>query len=268
MKLEVRALHSGYDRRAVLHGVDLRAGSAELVALVGPNGCGKTTLIRTITGIVPITAGDVSIDGESSAAIAPAALARRIGVVSQSGALPAGFTAFGAAMMGRTPHLRLLQWESRRDAQIVRAAMERCGSWELRDRLVDELSGGERQRVVIARALAQEPELMLLDEPTSHLDLQHQVEAFALVRALCRERGMAAVAVVHDLTLAAAFADRMVLMADGRVVADGAPGEVLRAHLLEAVYGVRVRVIEHPETGRPIVVAEPGIAAAARPEAV
>jgi iron complex transport system ATP-binding protein len=156
--------------------------------------------------------------------------------------------------MGRTPHLRLLQSESRRDVDITRAAMERADCWELRDRPAHEMSGGERQRVLIARALAQEPELLLLDEPTSHLDVAHQVETFELVRGLCREQRLAAIAVVHDLTLAAMYADRLALMSDGRVVADGAPSDVLRAETIEEIYGVRVRVLPHPGTGRPVVV--------------
>ena len=146
-------------------------------------------------------------------------------------------------------------------ADITRDAMERSDCWELRDRPVDELSGGERQRVVIARALAQQPEVVLLDEPTSHLDIAHQVETFELVRSLCREERMAALAVVHDLTLAASFADRIAVMEGGRIAAEGEPGAVLRADLVARVYGVAVRVIEHPDTGRPIVVPD---AAAAR----
>jgi iron complex transport system ATP-binding protein len=139
--------------------------------------------------------------------------------------------------------------------------MERSGCWMLRERMVDELSGGERQRVIIARALAQEPELLLLDEPTSHLDLQHQVEAFQIVRELCAERALAVVAVVHDLTLAAMFADRMALLARGRNVATGTPAEVLEAERIEAVYGVRVTVLA--VGGRPVVVPVRGFEARA-----
>ncbi|HXH83642.1 MAG TPA: ABC transporter ATP-binding protein [Candidatus Tectomicrobia bacterium] len=134
--------------------------------------------------------------------------------------------------------------------------MTRTDTWALRERPVDELSGGERQRVLVARALAQEPRVLLLDEPTSHLDLQHQVEAFRLVRGLCREDRLAAVAVVHDLTLAAAFADRVALLADGRIVAAGPPAAVMQPELIERVYAVPVRVLSHPTTGRPIVVPE------------
>ena len=260
--LDVRALSAGYGERAVLDGIDLRVDRGELLAVVGPNGCVKTTLLRVVSGVLPLASGDIALGGTSLHDIRPEAIARRVAVVPQAALLPPRFRAFDVVMMGRTPHLRLLQWESRRDAAIVRAAMDRSGCWELRDRMVDELSGGERQRVILARALAQEPELLLLDEPTSHLDLQHQVETFALVRELCAERGLAAVAVVHDLTLAAMFADRVALVRRGRNVATGSPAGVLTAERISEVYGVAVRVMAHPVSGRPIVVPEPAVAAA------
>src|SRR5205823_6237594 len=176
-------------------------------------------------------------------------------------------TAFELALMGRTPHLRLLQSESRRDVETVRAAMLRTDCWQLRDRYVEELSGGERQRVVIARALAQEPQLLLLDEPTSHLDVQHQVTTFRLMLELCREDRIGVIAVVHDLTLASMFADRIALISDGRIAADGAPGEVMQGALLERVYGMALRVFAHPVSGRPMVGPEAGPAAMQHDEA-
>jgi iron complex transport system ATP-binding protein len=158
--------------------------------------------------------------------------------------------------MGRTPHLRFLQSEGAHDVGITRAAMERTDCWDLRARYVDELSGGERQRVILARALAQEPQLLLLDEPTSHLDIAHQVETFRIVRELCREGCIAAVAVVHDLTLAATFAGRVALMHRGRIEADGAPSDVFTPEAIERIYRIAVRVVPHPVTARPIIVPE------------
>ena len=254
MKLEVRALHAGYRDRDVLDGVDLTVDGGELVAVVGPNGCGKTTLLRAISGVHAIASGSVTLDGADVASMPRAAIARRMAVVAQAAALPEGFTAFAVALMGRTPHLRLLQGEGARDLERTRAAMERADCWDLRDRRVEELSGGERQRVILARALAQEPDVLLLDEPTSHLDIAHQTETFRMVLDLCRERAIAAVAVVHDLTLAAAYADRIALLHDGRIIADGAPADVLRAALIERAYGLPVTVMTHPDTGRPVVV--------------
>ncbi len=256
--LSVRDLHAGYDGRAVLRGVDLDAARGELLGIIGPNGCGKTTLLRVISGVLPAASGSVTIDGDEVRSINPAAMARRIAVVAQGAGLPERFSAFEVTLMGRTPHLGLLQSEGKHDIDVVRAAMQRTDCWHLRSRPVEELSGGERQRVVIARALAQEPGLLLLDEPTSHLDIQHQVDTFRLTLDLCREHQLAAVAVVHDLTLASMFADRIALMADGAIVACGAPTQVLEPRIIERVYGLAVRVIAHPATGRPIVVPDAG----------
>ena len=254
--LEVRGLVASYATATVLHGVDLDARRGELLAIVGPNGCGKTTLLRAISGVLAPDAGTISLDGADATKMSAAAIARRIAVVAQGAILPGGFSAFEVALMGRTPHLGLLQSESRRDIEIVRSAMERADCWRLRERRVEELSGGERQRVVIARALAQEPGLLLLDEPTSHLDIEHQVATFELMLTLCRRHQLAVVAVVHDLTLAGMFADRVAAMSEGRVVADGTASDVLEPRLIERVYGLRVRVLAHPTSGRPIVVPE------------
>jgi iron complex transport system ATP-binding protein len=227
-----------------------------LLAVIGPNGCGKTTLLRVISGVHHADDGDVRFDGERADAMPAGAVARRVAVVAQAAQLPERFSSFDVVLMGRTPHLRLLQSEGQRDLDVVGAAMERAGCWGLRARPVDELSGGERQRVILARALAQEPDLLLLDEPTSHLDITHQVETFRLILELCREQDLAALAVVHDLTLAATFADRIAVMSGGVIVACAAPADVMRADLIERVYGVPVRMIPHPTTGRPIVAPE------------
>ncbi len=254
--LTVRGLHASYPSRPVLHGIDFDAHRGELLAILGPNGCGKTTLLRSITGVHAMDAGTITIDGADIGAIGAATLARRVAVVAQGAMLPERFTSFDVVLMGRTPHLRLLQMEGRHDVAVVRAAMERADCWDLRARPVDELSGGERQRVVIARALAQEPDLLLLDEPTSHLDLTHQVATFRLMRDLCAEHDLAVVAVVHDLALASLFADRIVLLSQGIVAAEGSPRDVLRADVIERTYGMAVRVIEDTGSGRPIVVPE------------
>jgi len=254
--LTVRCLDAGYADRPVLRGLDLDVARGDLLAIIGPNGCGKTTLLRVLGGILQAERGEVQLDGVDARAMSAAALARRVAVVAQWAALPERFSAFDVVMMGRTPHLRLLQSEGGHDVDVVRTAMHRAGCWPLRNRPIEELSGGERQRVVIARALAQEPALLLLDEPTSHLDVQHQIEAFQLILGLCREQHLAAVAVVHDLTLAALFADRVALMAEGRIVALGSAQEVITPELVQRAYGLTVRVFAHPQSGGPIVVPE------------
>jgi iron complex transport system ATP-binding protein len=254
MMLEIAGLHAGFGARVVLRGVDLTFDRGEMLALAGPNGCGKTTLLRCVTAVHRPSGGRITIDGAPLSEMKAAAIGRRIAVVSQAAALPEGYSALEVALMGRTPHLRLLQSEGRADLRIARAAMERADCWQLRDRRVEELSGGERQRVVIARALAQEPELLLLDEPTSHLDLAHQAATFQLLEELRRERGLAIIAVVHDLTLAAMYAGRIAMMHQGQIIADGTPRDVLQEDLIGRVYGAPVRVITHPDTGQPVVV--------------
>lgn len=252
--LEVAGVIAGYGRRQVLHGVSLAVQAGEVVGVIGPNGSGKSTLIRAITRVLPLTGGAVRLGGRDIRGLGAAQLARFAAVVPQSGAVPGEFTGLELALVGRTPHLRLLQSEGPADFAIARRALAQCHVAHLAERPVAGTSGGERQRLLLARALAQEPRLLLLDEPTAHLDITHQVAVFELVQARCRADGLAVLAVVHDLTLAAQFCDRLVLLVDGGVAAAGAPKEVLREEVLSAAYGGRVSVIAHPGTGRPVVV--------------
>jgi iron complex transport system ATP-binding protein len=257
-QLFVRALTvayaSGKQSLVALRDLSLAVATGELVGLVGPNGCGKTTLIRAVTKVVKPVIGEVRLCGDEVGALPQAEVARRVAVVPQEPVLPEAFTALDCVLMGRTPHLRLLENEGARDFDAARSAMERTGTWELARRRVDELSGGERQRVVVARALAQETPVLLLDEPTAHLDIGHQASVLGLMRALCRDERKAVLAVVHDLTLGAAYCDRLVMLRPGGTVAvEGSAEEVLRPELLEAVYGTATDVFPHPRTGRPVV---------------
>jgi iron complex transport system ATP-binding protein len=236
-----------------LQDASLSLSAGEVVGLVGPNGSGKTTLIRVVTGVVQPRAGYVSIAGRDIERLRQLELARQIAVVPQEPALPPAFTALACVLMGRTPHLRLLQNEGAGDLEAARRAMVSTDTWSLADRLLGELSGGERQRVVVARALAQETPILLLDEPTAHLDLGHQASVLDLMRRFARDEGKAILAVVHDLTLAARYCDRLVMLREGSVVAAGVPGEVLTPGRLRDVYGVAVDVFPHPTTGRPVV---------------
>ncbi len=257
-RLKVRALTvayaSGKRSLVALRELSLAVAAGELVGLVGPNGCGKTTLIRAVTKVVKPASGEVLLCGDDVDSLPQAEIARSVAVVPQEPLLPEAFTALECVLMGRTPHLKLLENEGARDFDAARAAMERTGTWTLAERRVDELSGGERQRVVVARALAQETPVLLLDEPTAHLDIGHQASVLGLMRALCRDEGKAVLAVVHDLTLGAAYCDRLVMLRPGgTVAAEGSAVDILRPELLEEVYGAEVDVFPHPRTGRPVV---------------
>jgi cobalamin transport system ATP-binding protein len=230
--------HGG--RRSVLRSMDFALVPGDLVALVGTNGSGKTTLLRLLTGILTPDAGVVRFDGRPLADWRRLDLARRMAVLPQQLDLPAGFRVAELVEMGRAPHARRLFASTLADERAVARALEDAGALDLADRFAEELSGGERQRLLVAMALAQEPDLLLLDEPTLHLDLAHQVALLATIRRLRDQRGLTVLAVLHDLNLAATFAPRVAVLDEGRVVADGPPGEVLSPELVARVFGVTV----------------------------
>ncbi|MDQ4036640.1 MAG: ABC transporter ATP-binding protein [Chloroflexota bacterium] len=243
--VEVSGLHVSYERdapapREVLRGLDLAVDSGELLALLGPNGSGKTTLLRAIAGTVPRDAGKVVLFGRSLEGWSRVALARRVAVLPQSLVLPDGFRVAELVEMGRAPHASRWFGPSAADAEAVERALTDADALDLAERHADELSGGERQRALVAMALAQEPELLLLDEPTLHLDIAHQATLLATVARLRARRGLTVIAVLHDLNLAAAHAPRIALLGDGRIVADGEPAVILRPDLVRDVFGVSV----------------------------
>jgi iron complex transport system ATP-binding protein len=227
-------------RRKVLRSVDLTLARGDLVALVGTNGSGKTTLLRLLTGVLNPDAGVVRFEGRPLADWRRLDVARRVAVLPQQLDLPVGFRVAELVAMGRAPHARRLFASTEADERAVARALADAGALELADRFAEELSGGERQRLLVAMALAQEPDLLLLDEPTLHLDLAHQVALLAAIRRLRDQRGLTVLAVLHDLNLAAAFAPRVAILDEGRVVADGSPAEVLTPDLVRRVFGVEV----------------------------
>ncbi|MDP6665625.1 MAG: ABC transporter ATP-binding protein [SAR202 cluster bacterium] len=252
--LEVRDLRFAYNNRPVLDGFNFRAAKGELVGLVGPNGTGKTTLLRLLSGVLRPLGGSVMILGEETRRMPTSERARLVSVVPQDPRTPMGLTAFDLVLLGRNPHLGLLQWEGRRDAEIAMHSMALTGTDDLAQRRFENLSGGEKQRVLIALALAQQVPVMLLDEPTSNLDIAHQPAVMELLADLKREAKGAVVVAMHDLTLAAQFCDRIVIIHKGRNFAEGPPAKVLTEQNIEAVYGTKVRVMSHPDTGMPVVV--------------
>ena len=237
------------DGQDILRGVTFAAAAGELVGLIGPNGAGKSTLLKVISGLWPGATGTIHLLDRPLSAYSPRDAARVVAQVPQITALDFPFTVRQVVMMGRNPHLGRFELETERDRSIAERAMRRTQTLHLADRLIGTLSGGERQRVLIARALTQEPRLLLLDEPTANLDLQHQVGIMILIGDLIRGEGLGAVAAVHDLELAARFCDRVVLMARGAVLAEGVPADVLTPDHVRAAYGVRAKTYPDPITG-------------------
>jgi len=238
--------------RAVLAGVDLSVEPGEVVGVLGRNGVGKTTLLRVASGALAPDAGRVTLDGAPLAAMDRRVRARHVALVPQDTQVPFPFSAAEVVLMGRTPHLGFLGFESAHDFAIARDALERMGIAALADRNVQELSGGERQLVVVARALAQEPRLLLLDEPTAFLDLRHRLEVLGVVRELAAA-GASALVVSHDLGVAARYCDRVALLAGGRILALGPPREVLTPDTLRTAYGIEADVLAGAD-GVPVVV--------------
>jgi iron complex transport system ATP-binding protein len=252
--LEVKKITCGYGKRIVLKGVSLGITQGELLGIIGPNGSGKTTLLRGISGFLPLTAGAIFFEGRGTHQIPHRELAQKIGVVTQSSEPPPLFSVEEFILLGRIPHWGNLQFlETTKDAHIAESAMELTGVAHLKGRMLGELSGGERQLVFVARAIAQEPHLLLLDEPTTHLDIGHQAQIMDLLRYLNTERALTIVMVLHDLTLASLSCDRLLLLHQGRVRKIGTPKAVLTQGVIEEVYQTTVRVMETSAKGRPVI---------------
>ena len=255
--LQAEDLDFSYYDGLVLRGVCLELRPSDLVGLLGPNGSGKTTLLRALSGVVAPKRGRVLLHGRDLRRLPRRQLARQVAVVPQALQTPFGFSAYEMVMLGRTPHVRPLVGPRMPDRQVVADTMRLTGTWELAARPFGELSGGEQQRVIVAMALAQEPEILLLDEPVVHLDISHQVEILELIRGLNRARGLTVLAAMHDLNLAALYFDRLILLDQGRLVAQGTPGEVLEEERIRHVFGAAVQVQRHPTRCTPHVVLLP-----------
>jgi iron complex transport system ATP-binding protein len=253
--LHAEAVVAGYGGRMVLHGCTLPIARGEVVAIVGPNGAGKSTLLRVLAGLLRPSSGSVRIDGVDITTLGRPELARRIAVVPQIFDTLFPFSVREVVGLGRTARLGMFGGASRADAAAVERAIADLDLAGLASRRIDRLSGGERQRAVLAMALAQEADVLLLDEPTVHLDPAHQVVMLRLIRELACVRGLAVAAVLHDLNLAASMASRLAVMANGRVVCDAAPETVLDADLIRDVFGPGLDVVRHD--GRSIVLPMP-----------
>ncbi len=243
--LEIRDLSVGYGRRRVLEEISLKASEGEVVGVIGPNGSGKTTLLKAITKVLEPISGTVFIDGMDVNEMQSTQIAKKVAVVSQVISINFEFTVEDIVLMGRTPYIK--GSETFEDINIVRDAMEKTNTLFLKDRLITQLSGGELQRVIIARAFAQNPKILLLDEPTSHLDITNQIDILNLVKNASR-KGMVVVAVIHDLNLAAYYCDKICLLQDGKLISAGTPGQVLTSSNIERAFNINVEVITNEIT--------------------
>ncbi|UOQ87701.1 ABC transporter ATP-binding protein [Agromyces endophyticus] len=252
MSLDLSRVRFDRAGRTIIDGVDATVPGGALTALVGPNGAGKSTLLHLVAAVERASAGELALDGRSLPGMRRRERARLVALAEQQGEVDAQLAVEASVLLGRTPHLGAFAATGPADREIAARALEAVGAAAFARRPVAELSGGERQRVVLARALAQEPELLLVDEPTNHLDLSAQLTTLELLAGLARD-GLTVVAALHDLSHAAAYADHVIVLAAGRVVAAGSPDEVLTAELVERVYGVRAEVVAHPITGRPLI---------------
>ncbi|MBP2561523.1 iron complex transport system ATP-binding protein [Neorhizobium galegae] len=251
--LTASRLSAGYNHAEILHALDLALPPGKITAVVGANACGKSTLLRTMSRLISPSQGHVLLDGKSIHRIPSRELARTLGLLPQSPIAPEGITVADLVSRGRHPHQSLFSRWTRRDDEAVESALAATRTVELAERPVDELSGGQRQRVWIAMALAQQTEVLLLDEPTTFLDINHQVDVLDLLTDLNHARGTTVVMVLHDLNLAARYADYLVAIAGGRVHVAGRPEDVLTEENVRQVFGLESRVITDPTSGRPIM---------------
>ena len=244
----------GYDQRVVIDGLDIDIPDGQVTTIIGSNGCGKSTLLRCLARLLPPKAGTVYLDGDDISHVRPKQVARTLAILPQNPVAPEGLTVADLVGRGRHPHQRWYQQATAADEAAVAEAMEMTDTLELADRTLDALSGGQRQRVWIALTLAQGTDLILLDEPTTYLDLAHSIDVLDLVRRLRDEHGKTVVMVLHDLNLAARYSDSLVVMKNGAIVTVGTPSEVIDAEMLDDAFGLRAHVMTDPIAGGPLIV--------------
>ncbi len=257
MILEARSVTAGYGGDPILRDVTLGVEAGTFTAVIGPNGSGKTTLLRALLGLLAPSSGEVLLDGKPLASTPRLELARAAALVAQDAPPLWDFSALEAVLLGRHPRRASGWFDGDEDVRAAEQALQSAGASELASRRMATLSGGQQQRVAIAAALAQEPRVLLLDEPTANLDLAAQVQTYTLVRDLCRSRKIAALAVTHDVTLAAMFCDRVAVLVNGRIEKVGTPSEALTADTLTRAFGTSIVVAPHPTLGTPVVLPAP-----------
>ena len=255
--LEAKGIHFSYLDRAVLTGIDVKLGAGDLVGLIGPNGSGKTTLLRTLSGFLQPRRGWVRLNDRDLNTLNREQIAHHIAIVPQELHMSFAFSVWEMVMMGRTSYVSRFRGETEQDRQVVEEKLQLTNTLQFADRVFNELSGGEQQRVILAMALAQEPDILLLDEPTVHLDIQAQLEVLELVKKLNRQTGLIVMAAMHDLNLAALYFDRIILLYSGGIAAQGTPREVLQEGHIQHVFKTDVKVRSHPMASAPLVIILP-----------
>ncbi|MEI9700905.1 iron-enterobactin ABC transporter ATP-binding protein [Enterobacter cloacae] len=253
-RLRGESLTLGYGKKIVAHDLTVNIPDGHFTAIIGPNGCGKSTLLRTLSRLMTPVEGHVFLDGEQIQRFASKEVARRIGLLAQNATTPGDITVQGLVSRGRYPHQPLFTRWRKEDEDAVNRAMQATGITDLARQSVDTLSGGQRQRAWIAMVLAQETSIMLLDEPTTWLDISHQIDLLELLSELNRTQGYTMAAVLHDLNQACRYATHLIALRDGEIVAQGAPKEIVTPALIERIYGMRCMIIDDPVAGTPLVV--------------
>lgn len=251
--LNINHLSVAYGSKTILQDVSLNSQAGEILAVIGPNGAGKSTLIKAASGVLPAKSGAITVSGKDITKLSASERARMIAVVPQAKSLPSAYTVFQSVLLGRTPYLGWLGHPKKNDQNCVMDALEVTHTTSLADRRIGELSGGEQQRVLLARAIAQQTPVLLLDEPTTHLDLRHQSSFLNLIRKLATKQNLAVVMVVHDLNLGSLYADKIALFKDGQIFAQGMPEDVLNETNLMRVYQIPVHIMKHPDYNAPLI---------------
>lgn len=248
--LVIKNLYFNYEKNIdILKNINLKVAVGEFVGIVGPNGCGKSTLINILCRVLELERGRIVIDNRSLHEISQIELAKRVSVVPQESFFEFDFTALEIVLMGRLPYLSRFQLEGPNDHALAKKAMQKTKCWKFRDKYIRQLSGGEKQRVILARALVQEPKYMLLDEPTSHLDLNYQYEVLDIISVLNKKRKVTIISVFHDINLASKYCTRLLLMKEGRIIADGVPLNVINTENLSKIYDFNMILKQHPREG-------------------
>jgi iron complex transport system ATP-binding protein len=255
--LDIRDISGGYYKEDIVRGVSLTVSPGDFLGIIGPNGCGKTTFFRLVTRVLPLRRGEVYFRESDIAKMPLKEFCRQVAFVSGELVTDFSFTVMEIVLMGRIPHLKRMQFESAKDIMVAKEALSMTDSLDLRDKRIDELSAGERQRVLIAKALATQPVLLFLDEPTAHLDIGHQTQILDLLKRLNRQKNLTIVTILHDLNLASAYTNRIALFNHGAIYKEGSPEDVLTYQNIEAVYKTVVLVNDNPVTHKPNILLVP-----------